>query len=942
MNARLNFIFLLFLVLPTVLLSQHRINITARLIPESKTIELQQQLTYVNESKDTLHSLYLTDWANSFSSKTTPLAQRFAENYDKSFHLAKMEDRGFTNVKSVQSQGDSLVYSRPADHPDILKVEFKNAIAPAESRTFFLKYDVILPDEKFTRYGVTKSEQYNLRYWFMTPASYNDGWQYYSNKNINDRFIPKTDIEISISIPKDYFLISDLETAVMNSSYNAGEKIIRLSGNNRIDAKVFLRKSSKFESIETDFLTIITDITDEQVPPQNRALIIDRIAGFLNSELGSYPHKQILVSNLDYRENPVYGLNQLPDFIRPFPDGFQYELKLLKTTINNYVDNTVLINPRYDRWAVDGIKTYLLQSYMDTFYPDLKVVGSLSKYWLVRQFYASNLEFNDQFNLLYMHMARLNLDQPLTKPRDSLIKFNLNIANQYKSGAGLFYLGDFIGQEKISSSIKKYYNSFKLESSKTSDFERILREATDKNIDWFFDDFVNTRKKIDFKFGKTRVLGDSLYVDVKNKKDNKMPVSVFAFKNDTLTSKTWVENITDKKTIVLPKDSVDRLVLNYNRALPEYNLRDNYKKPGAFLGLNKPFQFKLLQDLENPSKNQLFFMPVFEYNLYDGFTSGMKVYNKTLLRKEFNYKLEPQWGARSNTIVGKASLSYTHNLMDSRLHRIRYGFSGSRFSYADDLFFRKYTPFIRLDFRKRDLRLDEGQSITARWVNVDRDEDVSLVDQDPNYSVFDLRYTKSKRGIISVLNYNVDFQIAKNFSKVSSTAFYRRLFLNNRQLNLRFFGGVFLNNNARDNGDFFSFALDRPTDYLFDYNYYGRSEDTGLFSQQYIVAEGGFKSQLEPAFANDWILTTNASTTIWKYIYAYGDFGIVKNEGINTRFLYDSGVQLSLLDDYFELYFPVYSNLGWEIGQPNYETKIRFTVSLSFDTLIGLFTRKWY
>jgi hypothetical protein len=41
----------------------------------------------------------------------------------------------------------------------------------------------------------------------------------------------------------------------------------------------------------------------------------------------------------------------------------------------------------------------------------------------------------------------------------------------------------------------------------------------------------------------------------------------------------------------------------------------------------------------------------------------------------------------------------------------------------------------------------------------------------------------------------------------------------------------------------FSYAADRPTDYLFDYNYLGRSESTGLYSQQFILAEGGFKSK---------------------------------------------------------------------------------------------------
>jgi hypothetical protein len=45
--------------------------------------------------------------------------------------------------------------------------------------------------------------------------------------------------------------------------------------------------------------------------------------------------------------------------------------------------------------------------------------------------------------------------------------------------------------------------------------------------------------------------------------------------------------------------------------------------------------------------------------------------------------------------------------------------------------------------------------------------------------------------------------------------------------------------------DFFSYAADRPTDYLFDYNYLGRSESTGLYSQQFILAEGGFKSKIK-------------------------------------------------------------------------------------------------
>jgi hypothetical protein len=37
----------------------------------------------------------------------------------------------------------------------------------------------------------------------------------------------------------------------------------------------------------------------------------------------------------------------------------------------------------------------------------------------------------------------------------------------------------------------------------------------------------------------------------------------------------------------------------------------------------------------------------------------------------------------------------------------------------------------------------------------------------------------------------------------------------------------------------------------------------------------------------------------------------------------------------------VYSNLGWEVGQPNYGERIRFTLTIAPNTLINLVTRKW-
>ena len=312
-----------------------------------------------------------------------------------------------------------------------------------------------------------------------------------------------------------------------------------------------------------------------------------------------------------------------------------------------------------------------------------------------------------------------------------------------------------------------------------------------------------------------------------------------------------------------------------------------------------------------------------------------------LLSKTFNFSLSPKYGFGSETLVGSASFYNAHQFENNDLYLIYYGIGGSRYSYGYDLFYQKYSPFLVFAFRNSYLRSNESQRLLIRNINVHRDQNPEDPLLQPDYNVLNVKYSYSNPNFLKHLTASFDYQLSDKFSKIAVTAEYRKLFTNNRQINLRFFGGTFLYNDARNN-DYFSFALDRPTDYLFDYNYYGRSQGSGLFSQQIIVAEGGFKSQLQPEYANEWITTINASTNIWKWIYAYGDVGIVKNRHENGKLLYDSGIRMSLVQDYFELFLPVYSNLGWEVAQENYDEKIRFIVSLDIGTIIKLFTRRWY
>ena len=926
----------------------HENTINATLDGENKEIAIKQRFVYHNTSDTTLNVLYFNDWNHSYSSNGTPLSKHFGDDFDRKLHLAISKERGATKITSIVDNNYQGMQWQRTENYDIIEVTLNTPLTPGDHAELFLTYTLRLPNDKFTGYGYNQKGQYYLKDWYLTPCVFDDEWKLYSNKGLEDLFTDLTDTEINFIYPKNTFLATNFGTGLI-SQFPQGQHI-QLNGSKRKGCEIILSPQGGFSKHIIGGITYVTDLTLSKYDAISRDNSINRIDEFFKQYLGAYPHKTLMVSNLDYQKSPLYGLNQLPSFVRPYEDRFQFELMFLKTALNQFLKETLFLDPRKERWVNDAISNYLMIKYVELFYPNQKLIGKLSRIWGVRGFHLAKMNFNEQYNLLQMLPARSNIDQALSTPTDSLTILNHKIANRYKAGLGLSYLANYIGTERVDSTIIDFYNVHKLApKTKVSDFKNVLQLCSDDDIDWFFDEYVATRKKIDFKIKKVEKTEDSISFILKNKRGTNVPISVFGLKKDSVVSKYWFSDIDSAKTVSIPKNGEDRLVLNYDQKIPEFNQRDNWKTLNGFFSSNKKLKFTFFKDTENPYYNQVFYVPIANFNIYDGITPGLRLYNKPFLERQFTYDIAPTYSFLERTMVGGGSFRYRKYHNQGGHYVSNFSIGGRTSHFQENSRFTTITPAMSFGWRPSDLRSNKRQFLLFRLRNVlrDIDEDVlndNTIDLDlennPDYSVFNVRYSNFDNNIINFKSSVVDFQYSSEFTKLSLELEYRRLFESNRQLNLRLFAGAFLRNET--NSDFFSFALDRPTDYMFDLGYLGRSEETGLVSQQIIIAEGGFKSQFEDQFGSSWITTANASFNVWRWIELYGDLGFIANKDESARFVYDSGIRLNLVTDYFELYFPLYSNNGWEIAQPNYEQTIRFIVTISPRTLTGLFTRRWF
>lgn len=917
--------------------AQHKSKLIVTVDQGKNVLGVYQELTYNNQSKDTIKSIVLNDWNNAYSDKNSPLGKRFSDEFVRMFHLASEEERGNTNTITIIDKSKFLLsWKRPDGYPDLIEFQLKDYILPNQKATFILSYFLKIPNSKFTKYGYSSDKTMVLKNWFLTPSRYeNKSFLKYNNLNLDDATNALSDIELQITSSENAMIISDLnQISKENNTYT-------FSGNNRLTSNLFIENETNFKSFKNGFIEVTSNLEDKKVTDINKSILVDKVVNYVHENLGDYPNEKITVSQIDYESNPFYGLNQLPSFISPFPDDFIFELKFLKTYLNNYLKTSLQLDSRKDNWIFDAIQVYYMMEYIDEYYPNIKMMGSISKLKLLKGYNLVSLDFNEQYSYFYMLMARKNLDQPLGDPKNTLIKFNEKIASKYRAGLSFRYLDDYIGDKNLKTTVTNFVAYAKKNQTDISHFESILKKESPKNIDWFLPKIINSRAIIDYKFNNVTKTNDSISFQLINKTNVNVPIPIYGIKNKKIVFKEWIDDVKTDSIYTLERNDADKIVINYENEVPEFNQRNNWKSLKSFHIVNRPIRFNFMKDLENPIYNQILYVPTIQYNLYDGLIPGIRFHNKTILDRPFNFDITPSYSTKSQSLSGTFAFIVNQYNRESDLFNIRYGFTGDYFHYAPDANYQKFEPFVNFRFREKDYRDNHKQSLMFRQVYVNREKSEIVKNTfEGNYSVFNVRFSDSKTEITKHLAFGSDVQISSKFGKASGEISYRRLFDDNRQISLRLYGGVFMYNKV--NSNYFDFALDRPSDYLFDYNYLGRSESTGLFSQQYIQAEGGFKSKLSDPFANQWMTSVNGSFNIWNWIEIYSDLGLLKNKGQNEKFVYDSGIRLNLVTDYFELYFPVYSNNGWEIAKPNYNERIRFIIAFSPKSLVGLFTRKWF
>ncbi|WP_228378064.1 gluzincin family metallopeptidase [Chryseobacterium aquaticum] len=932
--------FILFWGVVQVSAQKDSIYIAAKLSPNRKILEVKEEIIYHNHSGKALYSIKLLNWIAAYNKRGTSLVYRKLEDRDNSLHFAKPELLGKTLDLKINSDQDQLISKNDLSEENLFFV-LNKPLQVGESIRLELQYQLQLPDKKFTGYGTSESD-IALKYFFIVPDHFDpDNNSARSYNDIEEAVNFNTHWKFKFDLPTNLFIDGNLQQNEINS----------FNGYSDTDPE-FVISQNQFQTIKINSDDITTEvklgypINPQEV--QNLEFFLPLQLKFIKEKTGYIPER-LFISDKFRKKEDFFGNNDISFWkfrFKLFTDAEKVDMDYFGIITKKILDESIITSKEDHHWFKNGLKSYLEIQYLKKFYRDAKLLGNLPETSVLgikplKWFHASDVKLLDRYGLAYQYIMSQNLDQKIDEPFSALSNFNDMAISSFETGSLFSFSADKMGEEKFNDLLKNYIAENRDQEINPEEFLKQLSEK-DASTDYLAA-FLKQKNRVNFKLKKFKTKEDSLEIRIAKNTHEAIPVKLETQTREGERKSYWVETVENErlKIVSLPSENIYKITLNDDYIFPEANYRDNFLYTKGLFSNSKKIKFKLIKDIPNPEFNEIYLNPRIRFtNTYDKFLIGMNFKNQSLFDQKFLYSITPSFSTGTGKLTGSGAVAYSFLPAESIIQSLTFGISGSYFHYDFDLAYQKASLYSNISFRK-DPRstVSRGASFSYNYFQRDLNEKMIAERDYDRYNLWTLGYGYADNQMIHEKSFSISTQGMKDFNKITAEAFYRWEFAPRQKLSLRLFGGYFARNETRNNT--FNFGIARVSDYSFSYNLLGQSATGGILSQQFVLADGGFKSFI-PGTVNQWITSLNVDTSVWKIFHIYADAGIYKNKNNPTQFIWDSGVKVRVIPDFLEIYFPVQSSLGFEPGFKDYGKRIRYTLILNLSTIINAARRGWY
>lgn len=934
-----------------------------------------ESFVYHNHSPQTLDFIYIHLWPNAYLNGKTALGKQLYESGEQLLTFGNDSVKGRIDSLHFQVNGQDVSFETDPKNPDIGKLLLQTPLKPGASVTVTTPFHVRIPSGEISRLGHI-GQSYQITQWYPKPAVYDkNGWNQIPYLTQGEFYSEYGSYDVSITLPENYVVgaTGDLQTEAESTFM---ESISGKSAKDRgfTNPNAFPPSSSNWKTIrftqknihdfgwfaDKRYLVLKGEVetphTKQKVTswalftPANQKFWSKSIE-YLNDAIhyyslwnGDYPYKQVTAvdgtisagGGMEYPNVTVIG-NAGSDT--------ELEVVIVHEVGHNWFYGILGSNERVHGWMDEGLNTLNEMRYMYTKYPKNTYLSNMI---LNGRFHFGNLSHYDSGDFSYRIVAGMGEDQPIETHSADFSSANYGIIMYMKTGLVFNYLKEYLGDSLFDQCMQAYYNEWSFKHPQPEDLRATLERVSGKDLSWLFVDLIQTTNHIDYKIAKVSSSDGKTTVKVKNVGQVDGPIEVSGFRDGKKVQTIWVEN--GSKTSEITFDSeMDAVQINASGRIPELNQNNNYWHRKGLFGKVEPLKLQFLTGKKNPQQTNLFWTPILGGNAYDKFMLGLALHNFSVPNPRFQFLLAPMYAFGGRRISGIAEVSRTF-LPKKNLKLSRIGISLRSFKNdtlgRNDGYYVSILPYWTANIgNRKGGPISQNIRLQSMYrLDVFRPAQRELVG---GYLQYQFNYSKADHQLgLEVRTDHVSNPVnSDNFTRSSIAATYKYRYIKNKRsrwVELRLFGGNYWNFDMYNSGavSAYSFALSGAsgTQDLFTEDYFfGRSAQSGIWSQQRLENMGGFRSTAGNGVSGyfgtstGWMAAANfyIETPIGPKIFGvYADFGLFSQAySPKTVQAYDLGLAMRL-GKTFGIYFPVLQsqNITDAYSSKNYAERIRFTL----------------
>jgi hypothetical protein len=96
----------------------------------------------------------------------------------------------------------------------------------------------------------------------------------------------------------------------------------------------------------------------------------------------------------------------------------------------------------------------------------------------------------------------------------------------------VYQLGAVVGEKVLAEGLIRYYNTCRFKHPEPIDFERVMEKESGLELDWYFDEWINTTRTLDYGIRSVLAVNGDLRVEVERIGEQLMPVDVRVERRD--------------------------------------------------------------------------------------------------------------------------------------------------------------------------------------------------------------------------------------------------------------------------------------------------------------------------------------------------------------------------------------------------------------------------